>query len=249
MGLSNVAVATSSSDLGGSTTSNEMVVAPEVIKISAASAVLLPKEQSIVMIASYTATGDSGRLAKALQEMLDSKSITVNEAKDVMIQMYAYTGFPRSLTALNTLLSVLNERRSQGKVDDLGRGPSPLPAGTDIRALGTAIQTKLVGHPVNAPVYDFAPEIDSYLKEHLFGDIFSSDVLTYQERELATVAALASLPAPVQLRSHLKASLNVGLSLKQLSQVGALLNQQGPTAAGELFTQTLTNFQSASPSK
>ena len=65
---------------------------------------------------------------------------------------------------------------------------------------------------MKGPVYDFSPEIDTYLKEHLFGDIFSSDLLTHQERELATISALASLPAPVQLRSHLNASLNVGLS-------------------------------------
>ena len=84
-----------------------------------------------------------------------------------------------------------------------------MPKGTNIRELGTKVQTELIGRPAAGPVYDFSPEIDTYLKEHLFGDIFASDVLDHQAREIATVSALASLPAPTQLRSHLNVCLNV----------------------------------------
>ena len=96
--------------------------------------------------------------------------------------MYAYTGFPRSLTGLNTFIAMLDERKAQGIEDEMGRDASPLPDNANIRELGTANQTTVIGRPASGRVYEFAPVIDTFLKEHLFGDIFSRDVLSFQER-------------------------------------------------------------------
>ena len=185
---------------------------------------LTPKQESIIPIAALTAEGDAARLKTVLADALNRKSMTVNEMKDVLLQMYAYTGFPRSLTGLGVLVNLLDERHT---------------AGTNIRELGTKTQTELVGRPVKGSVYDFSPEIDTYLKEHLFGDIFSSDLLTHQERELATISALASLPAPVQLRSHLNASLNVGLSPKALREFTEILRRDVGSTEAALAQTTL----------
>lgn len=173
--------------------------------------VLNGKQQSIIPIAAFTAKGDVEKLKGALAEGLQN-GMTVNEIKEVLVQMYAYAGFPRSLTGLNTFIALLDERKAQGIHDEVGREPAPLPADANIRELGTANQTAVIGRPAAGRVYEFAPVIDTFLKEHLFGDIFSRDVLSFQERELATVSALAGLPAPVQLRSHLNCCLVVGLS-------------------------------------
>ena len=62
-----------------------------------ASAELTDREASIVPIAAFTANGNQEQLKKALAKGLD-KGLTVNEIKAVLEQMYAYTGFPRSLT-------------------------------------------------------------------------------------------------------------------------------------------------------
>jgi alkylhydroperoxidase/carboxymuconolactone decarboxylase family protein YurZ len=65
----------------------------------------------------------------------------------------------------------------------------------------------------------FAPVIDTFLKEHLFADIFERDVLTYAERELVTVSVISSIGnAEPMLRSHLAICLNVGLTPQQLSE-------------------------------
>jgi 4-carboxymuconolactone decarboxylase len=70
--------------------------------------------------------------------------------------------------------------------------------------LGTANQTKLAGAPVTGPQFEFAPAIDEYLKDHLFGDIFARDNLDWQSRELATVAALAAMSGvESQMQFHL----------------------------------------------
>ena len=65
----------------------------------------------------------------------------------------------------------------------------------------------------------FAPTIDTFLKEHLFADIFERDVLTYAERELVTVSVISSIGnAEPMLRSHLSICLKVGLTPHQLSE-------------------------------
>ena len=121
------------------------------------------KQQSIVTIAAFTASGDLQKLKTALNEGLDA-GLTMNEIKEVLVQMYAYAGFPRSLNGINTFMDVLEERRKRGIKDELGKEPSPLPADKSSIELGTEIQTRLVGKPVTGPIYTFAPAIDQFLK-------------------------------------------------------------------------------------
>ena len=203
-----------------------------------ASAELTTREASIVPIAAFTANGNQEQLKKALAKGLDN-GLTVNEIKAVLEQMYAYTGFPRSLTALGVYVKLLDERKASGLKDNIGRESTPLPQGTDLYQIGTKTQTELVGHPVAGPVYTFSPNIDTYLKDHLFGAIFANDVLNWRERELATVSALAALPAPAQLRSHLKVCMNVGLSPQELSQFADELKKSVGKREGKLAQDTL----------
>ena len=141
------------------------------------------------------------------------------------MQLYAYAGFPRSLNALAELMKVLDARKQRGIQDAPGRGPSrAIPKGEALLAAGTANQTQLTGVPVRGPLFDFAPAIDGYLKTHLFGDIFERDNLDWQSRELATVSMLSALPgAESQLQSHMRVSMNVGLTASQLRQLTQVL--------------------------
>ena len=68
------------------------------------------KQQSIVTISAFMAKGDLIKLKIALSEGLDA-GLTINEIKEVIVQLYAYAGFPRSLNALQTFMSVLQERK------------------------------------------------------------------------------------------------------------------------------------------
>lgn len=196
------------------------------------------KQQSIIPIAAFTANGNGEKLKTALAEGLQ-KGLTINEIKEVLVQMYAYAGFPRSLTGLNTFLALLDERKAQGIQDEMGKDAAPLPENAHIRELGTANQTAVIGSPARGRVYEFAPVIDTFLKEHLFGDIFCRDILSFQERELATVSALASLPAEVQLTSHLNCCLVVGLSEAQLKAFVSVLKTKVGKAEGELAEKSL----------
>lgn len=51
----------------------------------------------------------------------------MNEIKEILIQVYAYARFPRSLNALGKFLSLLKERKADGVVDIKGKESSPFP--------------------------------------------------------------------------------------------------------------------------
>lgn len=151
------------------------------------------RQQAILPIAAFAAVGDLGKLNPALNQGLDA-GLSISEVREVLVQLYAYAGFPRSLNALGELLKVVQARKQAGIVDDPGREPSrPGPQGDALLAAGTANQTKLAGAPVQGPLFDFAPVANEYLRTHLFGDIFERDNLGWQHRELATVAMLAAM--------------------------------------------------------
>ena len=206
---------------------------------------LSEQHAAITMIGAFTAAGDLPRLTTALNQALDA-GVTVNQVKEVLVQMYAYAGFPRSLNGISTFMTVLGQRRDKGITDETGPEPSPLPAGTDILELGAKNQTELSGAPVTGPMFDFAPAIDEFLKTHLFGDIFSRDNLDWRSREVATIAALATLKGTEsQLRSHFTIGLNTGLTEAQLrGLVQVLANEVGSqqaTAAGRILDEVLRN--------
>jgi 4-carboxymuconolactone decarboxylase len=200
------------------------------------SADLNPRQQAIAAIGAFTAVGRLPQLREALTEGL-AAGLSVNQIKEILVQMYAYAGFPRSLNALGAFMALLEERRAEGITDPAGTEPKPLPADTDMLQLGTANQTRLSGAPVAGPLFDFAPAIDQFLKTHLFGDIFSRDNIDWQSREIATVAALATLDGvQSQLQSHFGIALNTGLTQAQLRGLIAVLRgrlgqDQGDRAA------------------
>jgi len=197
---------------------------------------LSPKQQSIVTIAAFTAKGDLEKLKIALNEGLDA-GLTINEIKEILVQMYAYTGFPRSLNAISTFITVMDERGKKGLRDELGREASPLPSNKSRIELGTEIQTRLIGAQATGGYIAFTPAIDEFLKGHLFGDIFGRDNLDFQSREIATISALASMEGVnAQLQGHFNVGLNVGLSQAQMrSLISVIESRVGKKEADNAF--------------
>jgi 4-carboxymuconolactone decarboxylase len=211
---------------------------------------LSARQQAIPLIASFMAASDMPRLNAALNQGLDA-GLTISEVKEVLVQLYAYAGFPKSLNALGELLKVVEARKQRGIQDAPGREPSrAIPTGDALLAAGTANQTKISGGPVKNAVTDFAPVINQFLQAHLFGDIFERDNLDWQSRELATVGALAAMPGvEAQLRSHMAASMRVGLTASQLRQLIQLLAERGDAQAARRADAALTQALAATPGR
>ena len=185
--------------------------------------VLTPRRQGLAVIAALEAKGNLAGLEPALAEALDN-GLSVSEAKEALSQLYAYTGFPRSLNALGTLQKVLAARKAAGIKDRPGKEADALPADYDALKQGTAVQTQLTGQPFN---YAFVPATDYYLKAHLFGDIFARNNLSFADREIVTVSAISALPGcEPQLKAHVAGARNMGVADQELRALPSLLEEK-----------------------
>ncbi|MCG9701387.1 carboxymuconolactone decarboxylase family protein [Vibrio natriegens] len=184
------------------------------------------KEKAIIPIAAFAASGEIEKLKVSLNEGVDA-GLTINETKEVLGQLYAYAGFPRSLNALAAFMQVLEERKSNGIEDVVGPESSPLPTDKTSLEFGAENQTKLIGVEVKGPLFDFSPQIDEYLKSHLFGDIFARDVLTWKQREVATIATLSNIPGVnSQLAAHYNISMNNDVTVDELKEFITIIEKQ-----------------------
>jgi alkylhydroperoxidase/carboxymuconolactone decarboxylase family protein YurZ len=210
------------------------------------------KEKSIISISSLTAKGDLVKLKTEFYTGLEA-GLTVNEVKEVLVHLYAYCGFPRSIRGLQTFMEVLNERKAKGIHDVVGKEASP------IREDGSKYQRgkKVLGELTKMPQPDtltgysaFAPAIDTFLKEHLFADIFERDVLSYTQRELVTISVIATIGnAEPMLYGHFSISLNVGITPEQLKEFIGIIRQTAGSNEAQAAQTVLEQVLKSRPSQ
>lgn len=67
---------------------------------------------------------------------------------------------------------------------------------------------------------DISPDLGKFVTEFAFGDIYSRPGLDLKTRQMLTIASLVTLGnAPLQLKSHIKGALNVGVTQEQIVEV------------------------------
>ena len=184
------------------------------------------RQKGLAACACLMAQGDLERLEPAVKMALDN-GVTINELKEAFSQLYAYTGFPRSLNALGVLNKVLDNKQPSWQEGKSWKRPEIWDDAAKALKQGTEVQTKLSGRSFD---YNFCPQDDYYLKSHLFGDIFASDQLSAADREIVTVAALSGLEgvAP-QLAAHKQGAVNMGNSQELVDELCAWLDSEGYT--------------------
>lgn len=112
------------------------------------------------------------------------------------------------------------------------------------------------GADVITALAGIAPDFARYVFEFPFGDIYSRPGLDLRSREIATIAALTAMGSALpQLKVHIKAGLNVGLTEAEIIEVimqmavyagfPAALN--GLFAAKEVFSGQSSKAPDASP--
>lgn len=208
------------------------------------------KQQSIISIAAVTAKGYLPQLKTELNKGLDA-GLTVNQIKETLVHLYAYCGFPRSLRGLMTFMEVLDDRKAKGISDELGAEASPIKDDRSKYERGKEILEKISGIKEVEPKRGyaaFAPEVEIFLKEHLFADLFERDVLTYIERELVTISVLSSIGGvEPMLTGHLNICLNIGIMPGQLQQfigvIQSTIGKKEAKAAQTVLYDVLKNNQ------
>lgn len=152
---------------------------------------------------------------------------TITEVKELVLHLSAYTGFPKTICAMNTLKEVLAERKAEGINDKQGEETitqdslSRYEKGSKYLSRLDSEQEKLLKE-----TYDnFSPQLVRFVIEYGYGDIYSRETLDEKSRQIATVAALTTLGnAPSQLSFHIRAGLNVGLTADEIKEVMLLMS-------------------------
>ena len=76
------------------------------------------------------------------------------------------------------------------------------------------------GQKVIDSLQDISPDPARYTIEYPFGDIYARPGLGLREREIATIAALTAMgTAQPQLKVHIQAGLNVGLTKTEIEEI------------------------------
>ncbi len=126
---------------------------------------------------------------------------------------------------MNALKEVLQERNQHGVSDN--EGFEERKNAQDRLQLGKQQLSAIAPGMVEQlqSTYDgFAPELTQFILEYGYGDIFSRENLDRKYRQIATIAALTALGnALPQLKFHIRAGLNVGLSEESIKEIMLLM--------------------------
>ena len=141
-------------------------------------------------------------------------------------------------------LAVLETRKMQGITDETGKIATPLTDTLSKYERGKKVLEALSGQPQITPPKSgygaFSPEIDVFLKEHLFADLFGRDILSYTDREIATITALVNLGGvEPMMKGHIGIALNLGMTEAQLLHLLAIVETNTGHAEADKGRQVL----------
>ena len=184
------------------------------------------KSKEIAVVAALTAMGTAQPQLKVHINGALNTGSTVNEVKEVILQMAVYSGFPSCINGMNALKEVLKERQEHGIKDEIGK-PATDTVQSDRLKLGEHELSKLDSLQVERlknAYNNFSPELVKLTLEFGYADIFSRDNLDPKYRQIATIAALTALGnAQPQLKFHINAGLNIGLTVENVREIMLLM--------------------------
>lgn len=184
------------------------------------------KSKEIAVVAALTAMGTAQPQLKVhLHGALNTGS-SINEVKEVILQMSVYSGFPSCINGMNALKDVLKERQEHGIKDVIGETVKQEPPSDRLQRGEEELsylddqQAARLRNAFN----DFSPDLVKFTLEYGYADIFSRSNLDKKHRQIATIAALTALGnAQPQLKFHISGALNIGVTVDQIREVMLLM--------------------------
>ena len=147
---------------------------------------LTERQKGLAACACLMAQGDMNRLEPTVRMALN-KGVTINELKEAFSQLYAYTGFPRSLNALGVLSKVLeNGRSSESHPSLLEDGRVALDEGVANKDLPMPPSRGLLFHPDLL----YGTSLGKKIKDYSFFDYGDHESLHLSQAERTVIMAL-----------------------------------------------------------
>ncbi len=185
------------------------------------------QSKEIAVVAALTAMGTAQPQLKVHINGALNTGSSINEVKEVILQMSVYSGFPSCINAMNALKEVLNERQKNGITDNIGN-TATVEENADRLKIGAKELSGLDNLQVERlkKAYNqFSPELVKFTLEYGYGAIFSRNNLSKKHRQIATIAALTALGnAEPQLKFHIHAGMNIGLTKENIENIMLLMS-------------------------
>lgn len=184
------------------------------------------KSKEIAVVAALTALGNALPQLKVHINGALNVGCSINEVKEIILQMSAYSGFPTTINGMNALKCVLDERRQQGIEDCIGKEVTKEIAPEDRYEIGARELSKIDSMQVEVlkKAYDDFSQDLVKLIINSYADIFARDNLDKKYREIATIGALTALGnAAPQLKFHINAGLNIGVTAEEVKEIMILM--------------------------
>lgn len=184
------------------------------------------KSKEIAVVAALTAIGTAEPQLKVHINGALNVGSSINEVKEVILQMSGYSGFPSTINAMNALKEVIETRKAQGIKDREGKLATKMCSETDRFEQGSkmlAVLDEAQLAILESTYNDFAPDLVK-LVVNSYADVISRDNLDLKYRQIATISALAAMGnARPQLKFHIKAGLNIGLTKEEITEIMYLM--------------------------
>lgn len=184
------------------------------------------KSKEVAVVAALTALGNAQPQLKVHINGAFNVGCSINELEEIIIQMSAYSGFPTTINAMNSLKDVLRERKDEGIEDCIGKEVTNETAPEDRYEIGVRELSQIDSMQVEVlkKAYDdFSPDLVKLIINS-YADIFARDNLDKKYREIATVGALTALGnAAPQLKFHINAGLNIGVTPEEVKEIMILM--------------------------
>jgi 4-carboxymuconolactone decarboxylase len=171
---------------------------------------LAPELVSLVRVSAALGGGDRSVLRDELEVARDLAA--PGKVEEALVQGYLFVGFPRSLEAMGLWRQVSGREAGPPTADD------PLTRG----ARGEATCRRVYGAQylsLRANIAALHPDLDRWMIEEGYGKVLGRPGLDLPDRELCILSLLAGLGAPVQLYSHMRGALQVGVPGAVVSRV------------------------------
>lgn len=185
------------------------------------------KSKEMAVVAALTAMGNAKPQLKVHINGALNVGCTINEIKEIILQMSAYAGFPASINAMDELKSVLKEREYQGIEDCIGEEPRNKVLSMERYEVGLKELSELDSNQaelLEKSYKDFSPDLIKFII-CAQADIMARNNLNKRFRELSTISALAALgTARPQLKFHINAGINIGLTVDEIKEIMLLIS-------------------------
>lgn len=172
--------------------------------------------RSLVELSAALGGGRPGDRDQALEEAagrVRQGELARRAVDEALLQAHLFVGYPAALTALARWREIAPPRGAGAEADGPASGAAPGREGGR-RERGERLCRRVYGsayEKLRRNVRRLHPALDRWMVEDGYGRVLSRPGLDVRERELCVVALLAAADWPVQLASHLRGALNVGV--------------------------------------